>query len=350
MAIRASWQSTLAAVAATFFFAAGAQAQGLTKMVFLEGSPPSTASVNIYVADQAGFFKEEGLEVEINYAANGSVATQAVANNNADVGDVTFEPFLIGYDQGLRGKFIYNRWDKLIYYIGVPLDSPIKTIKDLEGKKIGVSNMGSSSLIFARSMLRGAGIQPSNDIFVPVGVGDGAVAAINSGQIQALSLFNVIYAGLERSGHQLRYIYHPKIAAVGDGGMFVSDKTLKEKPEALQKFVRALAKADIFIAENKEATVKIYWKANPPAKPAGSEEEAMKRGLIELNFISPKNPPKEVGVFDKEGITQYLQVLLEEGIVKRKFTYEDFIDNRFQQKAVAEVDVEAVRAKAKNWK
>src|SRR5690606_19384600 len=143
--------------------------------------------------------------------------------DGADMGHVAFDPYLYGYDNGMRGKYYFNATHYNIFFMAVPQDSDIQSIADLKGKHIGVSNMGSGSLIIARSMLRRAGVEPAPSVFRPVGVGDAALQALRSGQVQALALWDGGFAGLERAGVELRYLHHPDIGSFGNSGLFMSD-------------------------------------------------------------------------------------------------------------------------------
>jgi NitT/TauT family transport system substrate-binding protein len=324
-----------------------------TKLIVHGGSPsPNIAYINLYVGQQAGLFKEEGLEVEVRYASGAAMATQITASDGADIGDVTYEPFLLGYEKGLRGKFFYDRYDHNIFFIGVPEDSPIKTVQDLAGKKIGVSNMGSSSLNVANSMLRGAGLTPSQDIFVPVGIGDSAITALKTNQIQAYSLFDAAYAGLERSGLKLRYIQHPTIGKTGNGGYFASDRTLARKRGEMVKFVRAMIKAHVFIRENTPVSLKMYWTVNPAARVGATEADALKNGMQELRFAPffSGRPDNRIGKFDLKGLEAYLETLGKEGVVPPKFTVADFVRTDLVEEAHGGLDLASVATMARNWK
>src|SRR5439155_2815105 len=96
-------------------------------------------------------------------------ATQITASGGADIGQVTQEPAIEGYDKGIRGKMFYTQFTRLIYHVAVPADSAIQSIADLTGKKIGVSNMASASLVVARSALRHHKVPIEGDTFRPVG-------------------------------------------------------------------------------------------------------------------------------------------------------------------------------------
>lgn len=337
----------------TAALAASPPVSAQTRLIVQGGaSVPNSVYLNTYVAQQAGFFKEEGLDVEVRYSAGAALATQIAASGGADLADVTFEPYLMGYDKGLRGKFIFSRYDQLIYWIAVPADSPIKSVADLAGKKIGVASMGSSSLTIAKSMLRGANIDPQPSMFLPVGTGDSAIAALKSDQIQALSLWDAAYASLERSGMKLRYLIHPKIGGVGNGGFFVSDRTLADKRPALIGFLRGLVKARVFIRTNPEAALRIYWKVNPAAKPAGSEAEALAKGLAEIRFRSATfndDPIDRTGVFNLTGTADYLKVMRDEGLYKMDFKPADLVTNELIEQA-DKIDPKPVIELARDWK
>lgn len=330
-----------------------AHASALDKLVVQNGSPvPSAAYLDFYVADKAGFFKEEGVEIEMRYSQGAPQATQIAASNGADVGLVAYEPFLSGYSSGMRGKFIFNSYDYNIFFMAVPEDSPIKTVADLAGKTIGVTNMGSGSLIVARSMLRGAGIDPKPSVFLPVGFGDSAMQALKSGKVQALSLWDGGYAGLERAGMKLRYLHHPTIGFIGNGGLLVSEKSLAENREALVKMVRALVKSRIFIHENFDAALKLYWQANPAAKKGATDQEAYEMGMSEIKFMSPylkETPIEKIGRFDLPGLEKYFGIMKQEEVLKADLKPAAFATNELLDQ-IGSIDVAAVKRRAKEWK
>lgn len=328
-------------------------AQGLEKIVVQNGSPvPAAAYLDFYVAQKAGFFKDEGLDMEMRYSQGAPQATQIAASGGADAGMLAMEPYLFGYSSGMRGKFYFNTNHYNVFFVAVPDDSPIKTISDLKGKKIGVSNMGSGSLIVARSMLRGAGIAPDPSVFLPVGVGDTALQALRSDKVQALSLWDGGYAGLERAGVKLRYIHHPTIGFVGNGGVFFSDQSIKVNRDKAVKLVRGLVNARVFIKENLDAALKIYWEVNPGAKQGASPEEAYQKGMSELKFLSPyltDLPAKDIGRFKPADVDKYIAVMKEEDVLKADLKGTDLVSNELLD-AAGKIDPEPARKRAREWK
>jgi NitT/TauT family transport system substrate-binding protein len=330
-------------------------AQAQTKLVEQAGYPaPDLSNILNLIAEQAGFFKEEGLQVEVRFSTGGPQATQITASGGADIGQVTQEPAIEGYDKGIRGKMFYTQFTRLIYHVAVPADSAIQSIADLTGKKIGVSNMASASLVVARSALRHHKVPIEGDTFRPVGLGDGAVAALRTGQVQALSMWTAAYASMMRAGISFRFLYHPTVAEIGSGGFFASENGLAEKRDSLIKFARAQAKATIFVLENPEATLRIYWKSNPAGRGGGTDEEALKRGLVEMSTVRPvysreKLADKRYGFADMAGIQTYIDMFRDEGVIARSIPATELVTNEFVEQ-INSFDVAKVRALAQNWK
>lgn len=325
------------------------------KFIMQGGAPvPYSAFIGAYVGQQTGFFKEEGLDVEVRYASGAPQGTQVAAANQADVAIVTVEPLINGYDKGVRGKFLALINNKLIYYIAVPEDSPIKTVEDLRGKKIGVASFGSAAVPVVRSILRSAGIQPASDTLLPVGVMDQAMAALKSDKVQALGLYDGMYFALERAGFKFRYFHHPALTNFGNTGMFASDDTIKIKQDELCRFSRAYAKATLFAVTNPEAAVKMYWKVAPSARRGATDEEAMKNGLAEiapmLKVYDIGFPPgRRYGQIDRTAFEKYIELNKQEGVINATPPVDALVTDVFSE-CMNKFDADAVRAKAKDWK
>ncbi|MFT4115223.1 ABC transporter substrate-binding protein [Bradyrhizobium sp.] len=327
-----------------------------TKLVLQGGSPtPDISFIPIYVAEKAGFLKEEGISIEMRYTAGAPLAAQIVATGGADIGAFTLEPAILGYDKGLRGKYFHKTYTRLAFFIAVPENSPIKSLSDLQGKKIGVSNMGSASLVVARSMLKGAGVSETSGTFLPVGAGDTANIALQSGQVDALSLWDAAYAGLERAGVKLRYFYHPEIGESGNGGIFTTAAVIASKKEALSGFSKAIGKGLIFLLENPEAAVKMYWETNPAAKQGSSEADALAKGVTELKSAArswdpSKEPSGRPGRFDPAQVETYIKLLNREGVIPKAFDASEIVTTEIFDLPSSSFDPEDVRKLARNWK
>lgn len=329
-------------------------ASAATAITVQGGAPvPYLGFLPAYVAEHAGFFKEEGLRVRVNYAANAGMAAQLVAAGNGDLAVNTFEPIAQGVERGMKTKIFLQTNESLLYYVGVPKGSKIQSITDLKGKRIGVSNLGSSAQPVVLSMLEEAGVPHSSVTFLPVGVGSQAMSALNTGRVDAVALWDGIYFGLERGGAEFDYLYHPSLHNFGNFGYMTSDQNLVSKKAELCAFGRAIGKATFFAMENPEATVAMYWKSNPSARGNGNQE-AFDKTLEEINkmvatYGDSVGPSGKFGEIDKSGFAGYLTMLEEQGYISTSLNVSDVASDALTDCA-NEFDRDKVRAKARAWK
>jgi NitT/TauT family transport system substrate-binding protein len=344
-----------ALVLATALLGGATAVRAQTKLVLQLGtSTPTIMTIDLYVADKAGFFKQEGLDVEVRYSPNASQAAQLVANGGADVGRLSYEPLLFGYDKGLRGKVFYSLFTHFMYFAAVPQDSPIKTVADLRGKKIGVTNLGSASIIVLNSMLRQAGLAPGDVTLIPLGVGGLPITMLRSKQIDALMLYESYYSALEAAGLSLRYIYDSAVANFGNTGYFATEKIITQKGDALAHFSRALAEATAFIFANPKAAVRIYWQMNPTAKVGADDDAAMARSLKELEgdlkaIDVANSPTHRYGEINVGAFKNFMNLMVQEGAIAKPVPIGDLVTDQFIA-AANDFDADKVRAMARDWK
>jgi NitT/TauT family transport system substrate-binding protein len=336
-------------------YAQSSPARAQTKLVLQAGYPVvSLAHLPILVAEEAGFFRDEGLQVEARLSQGAPQALQIAASGGADLGFMSMEPLIQGYEKRIRGKAFYAAYTRNIYFIAVPSDSPIRTFDDLANKKIGVSNLASAQVPITKAIMLKSNIALRDDAFLPVGAGDSAMSALRSGQVQALALWDAAYASFERAGASLRYLYHPSLADFGTGSLFASQAKFDENRSVLARFGRAFAKSTVFFLENPEAALKIYWKANPAGKIGKTEEEAFKNGLAELKVTQEthsleRRADKRFGIYDMQKVQQYIQLFADVGYIAKPFPADAIATNDLVPE-INDFDRAQVIARAKSWK
>jgi NitT/TauT family transport system substrate-binding protein len=149
--------------------------------------PPSTNNYPSYFASWLGFYKEEGVEVEISQVAGASKILEAVVGGSADVGGGVYEQTL---QMAAEGKSIVSFISLLKSPNFAIIAAPgVKTFSDLRGKSVGVSSVGSPSQFYLVYLLGAAGVNPSEVSTATVGMGATAMAALERGQVDAAVLF-----------------------------------------------------------------------------------------------------------------------------------------------------------------
>jgi len=154
------------------------------------------------ISEQLGYFKAEGLEIEISDFAGGSRALQAVVGGSADVCSGAFEHTinLQSKNQMYKAFVLQGRAPQIAFGVSTKTLPNYKSIADLKGKKIGVSAPGSSTNMMANMVLSRGGLQASDVSFIGVGTAAGALSALRSGQIDAMSNTDPVMTMLEQKG------------------------------------------------------------------------------------------------------------------------------------------------------
>lgn len=247
-----------------------AQAQAkkpLTKITVLAPGPSAITSFNFFVAQAEGYFREEGIEAVWEAVDGSSQVLQAVAAGKAQIGRPGPGPVLAARSRGLDVVFFYNLYPKSIFGLVVKKDASYKTPGDLKGKVIGVGTADGAEVAFVRPMLTDVGMKEGRDFtFLPVGDGGMAAAAFLRGDIEAYAgSITFDAAVITTRGLLLRDITPEKYLAYFGNGFVAMNSYIKENPEVIKGFGRAMVRGTKFglIKANREKVLQYCKKANP---------------------------------------------------------------------------------------
>ena len=173
-----------------------------SKIALSVGGKASFYYLPLTISEQLGYFKSEGLDVEISDFAGGARALQAVVGGSADVCSGAFEHTinLQSKNQMFQAFVLQGRAPQIAFGVSTKTLPNYRSIADLKGKKIGVSAPGSSTNMVANLVLSRGGLQGSDVSFIGVGTSAGALAAMRSGQIDAMSNIDPVMTMLEQKG------------------------------------------------------------------------------------------------------------------------------------------------------
>lgn len=304
------------------------------------------------------FWKEEGLEVDIKSAKGSGMAAQMVIAGQADVVHAgtsvgLMQPVTKGADMVAFYSMIIHNFQMP----AVPEDSPVRTLADLKGKKLGVPGLSTATIPIVKSVLEDAGLDPERDVtFVEVGYGAQAGAALwFTKQVDGLAMYDSVYAAIENVNpeqYKLRILKSPLSERISFQTALIADAdTLREKRDLLVKLGRGHAKALIFALENPEAAVRIHWARFPEQKPSGVDEatalEQEKRALLarieNMRIDTMAVPRDKWGYMHETDVSTYADMLkrigeIDQGLDVSKIYTNDLIDeiNDFDQDAVRE--------------
>jgi ABC-type nitrate/sulfonate/bicarbonate transport system substrate-binding protein len=255
-----------------------------TQKIRIAHSSRSNTATPFYVASTKGFFREEGLEVEL-IQVNPRLGAMAVMN-----GDVSFTTSFVstfrGILQGLPLKLILVALKKGAYFLVVRVE--IQDVQDLKGKKLGVATLRGADHLVAEELLRSKGFNPN--LLQAVALGDTSLRAqsLASGVVQVVALSPPHDLIVQQMGHKV--LAGPPEVGLPASGLFASDRLLKENPLMVKKTLRAVLKANRFIAENKQETLRVMlqWVPQTPEIAARSYDLELKTITQDGQMTNPE--------------------------------------------------------------
>jgi ABC-type nitrate/sulfonate/bicarbonate transport system substrate-binding protein len=216
--------------------------------------PHNAAYVQFYAADALGFYKEAGVKPEITIYRGGAASQEALSAGAADI--ITYFGAGVGLavSKGAKEKIVAaidptpHGWQFLVL-----ANSPIKTLKDLDGKKIGVATKAGTADMFALWVADKGGAKVQT---IPVG-GGGMVPALRAGQVDAIAMFpglslQLAATGEARSLMDLGKEMEPTLPDV----IVASQEMMDKRPQAVRGTLAAIYKAVGHMRNNRDWALK----------------------------------------------------------------------------------------------
>jgi ABC-type nitrate/sulfonate/bicarbonate transport system substrate-binding protein len=280
---------------------AATNAPALQKITFQAGylAQGNISFVAAYVAKEKGFFAQEGLDVTIEHASPGGgeqfqrLAAKAI-QFTTQTGDA-FAQSMAQVNPPFVGVAMFgHQTDAALLVLD---NSPIKTLKDLAGKKIGIKTAETASPPWLLGMLNQAGLTFKDVQLLQVGYDPRVVLPdFGAGQVDALQVFRSNEPDtLGRLGDKSRLFLPSDYGITFLGQMYITNKDfVRDDPEMVRKFVRATMKGLQFTldpANDKEVTDIVM-------KYAGSDADRAHQAFIwhtEATYVTADST-KQVGL------------------------------------------------------
>lgn len=205
----------------------------------------------LYIAQEKGFFADEGITVEIQTIQNAAAIAPSVLNGQLQFGTASSSPFISAASKGLDVKAIAGAGDvplvpeddSVAMLVGE--DSPFTTVGDLEGKTVAINAINSQVHISLVELMRQEGADASTVKFVSMPMPEMA-AALSADRIDAAAVAEpFITIGLEQGARLLSPLYFPAFDPGGTESIYFSAGPFLEKhPEVAAGFERAITRAN----------------------------------------------------------------------------------------------------------
>ena len=205
------------------------------KKVRFSVAAPSIAEMPFRIAQTKGFYREEGLDVEVIFI-RGAVGMQALLGGSVDFTSASGSTIAAAV-RGIPVKLVFTASAKPQFDM-VALKE-IRSIADLKGKYIGISSRGGAIDLLTQLMVQKHGLVPNKDVTsLVIGGQEDTVLALRTGRIAAALLtpprpLMLAREGFNRIGYSGDYM-----PTYPSGGIGVTDDTIKNKPSELYAFVK----------------------------------------------------------------------------------------------------------------
>lgn len=311
------------------------------------------------LAAELGYFKEENIDISFLEFKGSAILLPQLVNKSVLIGYPNPDILVLSRQPGrdpLPLKFFYNATPASVWEIAVLANSPIKTIADLKGKKLGVGSLTFGNIPITKALLEEAGLAVDKDVeLVPVGVGTAAFLALTSGKIDALNLFDTQHALLEGQTPIRRLDLPKKYVNVFSNGYIAHEDTIRDRPELLARFGRAASRGVVACMENVAACARNFWKYYPDQKPQGDDAAVLRIGIAAIDvrlrkMTHPGGKDHRFAEFAAEDWKSFIDILYRGGqITKTDIPVDLFYTNALVEE-INKFDREKVRADARKLK
>jgi ABC-type nitrate/sulfonate/bicarbonate transport system substrate-binding protein len=314
-----------AAVTALFFFAGFASsglAQEARGKIRISYPNISICCLALFAAQQWKIFEQNGLDVEIiqmrSQAANSALASGDI-HYVAGVGPNSVAATL----RGLPSKAVWFASESLIYTV---LSRPeFKSLKELRGKRIGLTGLGGTSDVALRIALEAVGENPKDFVIVALGAPQ-LMSGLESGTIEAAQLNSPLNYHAKKKGFRPlleidRYVQMPL------GGLTASNASIQNRTAELKRVIRSLQTAKRTLLQSKEKSMDLIMRTI-----------RVDREVAEEMFADNRRSAAGNGVPSREGMEQIVKSLQMLGqFAGRKIALEEVADTRIAREVAKEL-------------
>ena len=299
--------------------------QKVQKVTLMLDWYPNAVHSLLYAAKEKGYFKEQGLDVDIKMPADTNDPLKLVAANQVDMA-ISYQPqVLVARGENIPVQSFAALVRHPLNQLLVPANGPIKSPKDLAGKTIGYPSIPLDEAI-VQTMVKSDGGDPQKIKMVDIGWD--LIPAMATKKTDALigGYINHEKLLLEKEGHPMLAL-NPKEYGVPDYYELVlvgSEKELKAKPDVFKKFMAAITKGQQYVQQNPEEGLSILFKNEDKSSPLDKDVETKSLHLL-LPLMDAKD--KAFGYQDPQTWKNVAKWLQDNKVVKTNVNSKDAFVN-----------------------
>ncbi|HEX9445764.1 MAG TPA: ABC transporter substrate-binding protein [Candidatus Binatia bacterium] len=281
-------------------------------------SSVNIAFLPVYVAQERGFFRDEGLDVIFVMFNAGSTNLQALMGGDVQVMGSAFVETIGGRAAGFDIKNFWGISNLMPFEL---YSHPnFKSMKDAKGKKFAISRFGSLTDYLTRATLQHFGVHPKEVTILQIGSTPARFAALAAGSVDASIVWFPVTDIAKAQGYNRLYDLKGIFPEWPYETFAARESWLAREKDQVVKFLRAYQRGVKHTLENKADAVKAirqYVKIDPAYAPRGYDEY--------------RNSFPMSGAIADKAIPAVIEDQFEAGMIKRKFPVDDLIDKSFMK-------------------
>ncbi len=318
-------------------------------------SPRGTLQVmddfNLWVPLKMGYFKTLGVDAKLiaGSVTDALASTKFVAQNKADMGYPSPGVLTASIDGGIPVKSVWDVISGQVFDFALPLNSPIKSPKDLKGKRIALGSSGWKVIV--DPMLVELGIDPKSVKYVAAGASWTQAAA--TGKADAALAWEGLRHQLAGQGLKLKYLIGTSWSKFPSNVYSVRAADLNDpkKVDLYTRFLEGVVMGLEFTRANPRAAAQLTYGALPDLRKTLKPQLALD-SMLELAhaYGASHRQGQGWGYNDAKGWENYLKVVHDLGQTKKLLPTSDVITNKLQAVANKKANVAKARSDAKRFK
>jgi NitT/TauT family transport system substrate-binding protein len=290
---------------------------------------PAANHFGIFAAKEEGFYRDAGLDVEVQRGYGSGESAKRVATGTADFGIADAAAVIVGRNNGLKVKQVASLYEKspnAIFYIK---GTGINTLKDMEGRSIGAT-AGEASLNLLPILATNAGFDAKKITIMNV-TPSAKYASLVAKTVDSIVAFTneapTIENAAEKTGQKIgQFVFSDYGVDYYSLGFIASDRTIADRPDVVRRFLLATMKGYAWSIKNTTKAADDYMKNFPES----SREITLQQWDAALPLILSDNVKKNgFGFLEKGKMAETLRLIVTSQKIDSSMEVTDIFDTRF---------------------
>jgi NitT/TauT family transport system substrate-binding protein len=297
-----------------------------TQVTLAMGYIPSVQFAPFYVAQEKGYFRDAGLDINFRYGSESDLL-KLVGTNELPFMIGSGEEVVLGRSQGLPVRYVMRWYRKFPVVLFAKAAKGIKGPADLVGKKVGLPGLFGASYVGWQALVSASGIDPAKVSLQSIGFTQGT--AISQDQVDA-ALDYVVNGPvqLRLAGEEITVLPVSDFIDLPSNGIITNEKVIKEQPELVRAFVTATLRGLAYTLKNPDEAFAISLKAVPEA---GGGNAKVSRAIFDESLKLWQAEAGTLGRSDPDVWAKAARFMKQAGLIQADVVAADLFTNDFVQ-------------------